>query len=50
MSTLTATQQPAAHSALRRLVARHPVAAFLIMAYTVTVTIAVALQWTNGDI
>jgi len=35
MSTSTATQQPAPHSALRRLVARHPVAAFLVMAYTV---------------
>jgi len=35
MSTPTATQQPATHSALRRLVARHPVAAFLVMAYIV---------------
>ena len=36
MSTPTATQQPAPHSAIRRLVARHPVAAFLVMVYTVS--------------
>ena len=36
MSTVTAARQPAPHSALRRLIARHPVAAFLVMAYTVT--------------
>lgn len=35
MSTTTPTQQPAPYSTLRRLVARHPVAAFLVMAYTV---------------
>jgi hypothetical protein len=35
MAVPTATQQPAPHSALRRLVARHPVAAFLVMVYTV---------------
>lgn len=36
MTTPIALEQPAPHSALRRLVARHPVAAFLIMAYTIT--------------
>jgi len=35
MSTHTATPHPTSHSALRRLVARHPVATFLVMAYTV---------------
>src|SRR5215211_1531570 len=34
MSAPPATRQPAPRSALRRLVARHPVAAFLAMAYT----------------
>ena len=36
MTTPIALEQPAPHSALRRLVARHPVAAFLVMAYTIT--------------
>jgi membrane protease YdiL (CAAX protease family) len=36
MTTPIALEQAAPHSALRRLVARHPVAAFLIMAYTIT--------------
>jgi membrane protease YdiL (CAAX protease family) len=36
MSIPIALEQPHPHSALRRLVARHPVAAFLIMAYTIT--------------
>jgi len=36
MSTSTATQQPAPLSIIRRLLARHPVAAFLVMAYTVS--------------
>ena len=36
MSTSTAIQKSASPFALRRLVARHPVAAFLIMAYTIT--------------
>jgi hypothetical protein len=40
MSVLTATQQPAPHSALRRLVARHPVAAFLVMVYAVNIAVA----------
>ncbi len=35
MSTPTPIQQSTPHSALRWLVARHPVAAFLVMAYTV---------------
>ena len=33
MSTVTENQQPITHSTLRRLVARHPMVAFLIMAY-----------------
>jgi uncharacterized protein len=36
MSTPIALEQSASRSALQRLVARHPVAAFLIMAYTIT--------------
>ena len=37
MSTsTTGIQQPAPYSGLRRLVARHPVAAYLVMAYTIT--------------
>ena len=40
MSTPTATQLPAPHSGLRRLVARHPVAAFLVMVYAVNIAIA----------
>ena len=36
MSTTTAIQQPALYSPLRRLVAHHLVAAFLIMTYTIT--------------
>ena len=50
MSTPTAIQQSAPPSALRRLVARHPVAAFLIMAYTVSITITFVRLRTNGDI
>jgi uncharacterized protein len=50
MSTPTAIQQPAPYSALRRLVARHPVAAFLIMAYTVSIAIAFVRLQTNADI
>src|SRR3989442_224371 len=40
MSTRPMTQQPPPHSALRRLVARHPVAAFLVMVYAVNIAIA----------
>ena len=36
MSVPAATPEPVAHSALRRLVARHPVAAFLVMAFALT--------------
>lgn len=50
MSTSTATQQLTPPSALGRLVARHPVATFLIMAFTVSITIAFARLRTNGDI
>ena len=40
MSTPTAIQQSAVPSALRRLVARHPVSAFLVMVYAVNIAIA----------
>jgi CAAX protease family protein len=48
MSTPTVIQQSAPHSALRRLVARHPVAAFLTMAYTVSIAMAFLRLQTNG--
>lgn len=50
MSSPTAIQQSAPASTLRRLVARHPVATFLIMAYTVSITIAFVRLQTNRDI
>jgi len=50
MSTPTATQQPAPHSALRRLVARHPVAAFLVMVYAVTIAVVLPPVLTRHDI
>ena len=50
MSTSTAIQQATAPSMLRRLVVRHPVAAFLVMAFTVSITITFVRLRTNGDI
>ena len=50
MSTPTAIQQSAPPSALRRLVARHPVFAFLVIAFTVSIAIAFVRLQTNGDI
>ena len=50
MSTSTTIQQSTFPSVLRRLVARHPVATFLIMAFTVSITIAFVRLRTNGDI
>jgi len=50
MSTLTATQQPARHSALRRLVARHPVAAFLVMAFAGIIVFALPAVRAQLDI
>src|SRR5204862_1127290 len=50
MSSPTATQQPAPHSALRRLVARHPVAAFLVMVYAVTIAVVLPPVLTRHDI
>jgi hypothetical protein len=41
MSTVPETQQPVPSSTLRRLMAHHPVAAFLVMAYT--------LGWTSSS-
>ena len=45
MSAPPATRQPAPRSALRRLVARHPVAAFLIMVYTLTLRLRCRRFW-----
>src|SRR6185503_13026424 len=50
MSTPAAIQQNVSSSSLRRLVARHTVATFLIMAFTVSITIAFVRLRTNGDI
>ena len=50
MFTPVAIQGSAPHSALRRLVARHPVVAFLIMAFAVSITIAFVRLRTNSDI
>src|SRR5215218_7700751 len=50
MSAPPATRQPAPRSALRRLVARHPVAAFLIMVYTVNTAVALVPVLTRRDI
>jgi CAAX protease family protein len=50
VTTPTVIQQSAPPSTLKRLVARHPVAAFLIMALTVSITIAFVRLRTNGDI
>src|SRR5574341_994743 len=50
MSTPTAIQQSMASSSLKRWVARHPVASFLIMAYTVSITLAFIRLQTNGNI
>ena len=50
MSTRSTTQHPAPHSALRRLVARHPVAAFLVMVYAVTIAVVLPPVLTRHDI
>jgi uncharacterized protein len=50
MSSSTAIQQSAFLFALRRVVVHHPVAAFLIMAYTVAITLAFVRLRTSGDI
>ena len=50
MSAPAAAQQPAPHSALRRLVARHPVAAFLVMVYAVNIALALMPALTRRDI
>jgi membrane protease YdiL (CAAX protease family) len=50
MSTPTAIQGVTSPSALRRLVARHPVATFLIMAYTVSITLMFIRLQTHGNI
>ena len=50
MSTRSTTQHPAPHSALRRLVARHPVAAFLVMVYAVNILVVLPPVLTRHDI
>ena len=50
MSTPATTQQPAPHSALRRLVAQHPVAAFLTMVYAVNILVTLSPLLTRRDI
>ena len=50
MSVPAATPQPAPNSALRRLVARHSVAAFLVMVFTVNCAVALVPILTRRDI
>jgi membrane protease YdiL (CAAX protease family) len=50
MSTSTTIQGLTSPSALRRLVARHPVVSFLIMAYTVSITLMFIRLQTDGNI
>jgi uncharacterized protein len=50
MSAPTAAPQPAPPSALRRLVAHHPVVAFLVMVYTVNAAVALPPLLTRRDI
>src|SRR3989442_15081158 len=50
MSTPPATQHPAPLPALGRLVARHPVAAFLVMVYAVTIAVLLPPVLTRHDI
>lgn len=51
MATPVATRQPAPHySTSRRLVARHPVAAFLVMVYIVSTAVAMVPVLTRRDI
>ncbi len=50
MSVSAAAPQPAPHSTLRRLVIRHPVAAFLVMAYTFICLVALPPVRAHTDI
>ena len=50
MTVPAATRRPALFSALRRLVARHPVTAFLVMVYTVNTAVALVPLLTRRDI
>jgi membrane protease YdiL (CAAX protease family) len=50
MSSHTSTQQPAPQSALRRLIARHPVTAFLVMVFAVNTAVALVPVLTRRDI
>ena len=46
MSALQHYNNPLSPSTLRRLVARHPVAAFLVMVYAITIAVALLLSST----
>src|SRR3954464_12890896 len=50
MSEPSTTEQPTPHSALRRLVARHPVVSFLVMVYSVNTAVALVPVLTRRDI
>ena len=50
MTVPAATRRPAPLSAIRRLVARHPVASFLVMVYTVNTAVALVPLLTRRDI
>ena len=50
MSVPAAARRPAPHSAPRRLVTRHPVAAFLVMVYAVSSAVALPQVLTRRDI
>jgi uncharacterized protein len=50
MTVPAATRRPAPFSALRRLVARHPVASFLVMVYAVNIAVALSPLLTRRDI
>src|SRR5829696_8317600 len=50
MSSHTSTHQPATHSTFRRLVARHPVATFLVMVFAVNTAVALVPVLTRRDI
>lgn len=50
MTVPAATRRPAPFSALRRLVARHPVASFLVMVYVVNSAVALVPLLTRRDI
>ena len=50
MTAPAAARKPALHSALRRLLVRHPVAAFLVMVYVVSSSVALVPFLTRRDV